>query len=216
MTWTKLGDEFSDESWRLSDAAWRLHVEGLIWSNRKLLDLRLPKDEMNRWAKRPEAAPELLAIGWWTDEGDYYRIHHHGVHQPTAEEAIARQEASRSNGRKGGRPPKKKPPAQNPDENQLGSGARPPKGKTPAENPNENQLGSAGTKPSENLDGRGGSGRAWRGEVVKPDDISQNGEPCAKCGNQPAQQSASAWQPELCKECSDGLRHPSMRGAASW
>ena len=40
----------------------------------RTFDLRLPKDEMNRWAKHPEAAPELLAIGWWTDEGDYYRV----------------------------------------------------------------------------------------------------------------------------------------------
>lgn len=26
MTWTKLSDDFSDDCWRLSDAAWRLHI----------------------------------------------------------------------------------------------------------------------------------------------------------------------------------------------
>jgi hypothetical protein len=29
MTWTKTGDEFADECWTLSDAAYRLHHEGL-------------------------------------------------------------------------------------------------------------------------------------------------------------------------------------------
>ena len=34
MTWTKLSDDFGDDCWELSDAAYRLHVEGLLWSNR--------------------------------------------------------------------------------------------------------------------------------------------------------------------------------------
>jgi hypothetical protein len=209
VTWTKLGDEFSDECWRLSDEAWRLHVEGLIWSNRKLLDLRLPKDEMNRWAKHPEAAPELLAIGWWTDEGDYYRIHHHGVYQPTAEEAIARQEASRSNGRKGGRPPKKKPPAQNLDGNQLGSGATSLKDETPAENLDENQLGYAAKEPRNNLDGRVGSGRAWKGKVLTNETVSQNSDSAADftgllCSNgcDRLATGSGRW-PELCPTCAE-------------
>ncbi len=41
MTWTKLGDEFGDECWTLSDAAYRLHVDGLVWSNRKGTDGQL-------------------------------------------------------------------------------------------------------------------------------------------------------------------------------
>ena len=53
MTWTKLSDDFSDDCWQLSDAAYRLHTEGLIWSNRKLLNLRLDKAEMRLWAKHP-------------------------------------------------------------------------------------------------------------------------------------------------------------------
>jgi hypothetical protein len=31
MTWTKLSDDFSDDCWELSDAAVRLHMEGLVW-----------------------------------------------------------------------------------------------------------------------------------------------------------------------------------------
>ena len=30
VTWTKLGDEFGDECWTLSDKAFRLHTEGLL------------------------------------------------------------------------------------------------------------------------------------------------------------------------------------------
>lgn len=55
MTWTKTGDEFSDECWTLSDAAYRLHHEGLTWSNRKQTDGQLAKDDMVRWAKRPRS-----------------------------------------------------------------------------------------------------------------------------------------------------------------
>lgn len=106
MTWTKLSDDFADDCWTLSDSAFRLHVEGLTWSNRKLLDLRLPKDDVRRFAKHPEAAPELVSVGWWTDEGDHYVIRHHGGYQPTREAVLARQAANVSNGRKGGRPKK--------------------------------------------------------------------------------------------------------------
>lgn len=106
MTWTKFSDDFSDDCWTLSDAAFRLHAEGLVWSNRKLLDLHIPKDDLRRFAKRPEAAPELVAVGWWTEDGDAYVIRHHGGYQPTREAVLTRQAKNAENGRKGGRPPK--------------------------------------------------------------------------------------------------------------
>ena len=106
MTWTKLSDDFADDSWTLSDAAFRLHVEGLTWSARKLLDLRIPRDELPRCSKRPEAVHELVAVGWWSDEGGSYVIRHHAAYQRTREQVLAQQEANAENGRKGGRPPK--------------------------------------------------------------------------------------------------------------
>ena len=106
MTWTKLSDDFSDDCWTLSDAAFRLHTEALVWSNRKLLDLYIPKDDLRRFAKRPEAAPELVAVGWWTDDGEHYVIRHHGGYQPTREAVLTRQAKNAENGRKGGRPRK--------------------------------------------------------------------------------------------------------------
>jgi hypothetical protein len=109
MTWTKQGDEFADECWELSDAAYRLHNEGLIWSNRKALDGRLKKDDMVRWAKRPGAAEELVASGWWEDRGDYYQIIHHLGYQRTKEEIANQSNVNRENAKKrwAKKPPKK-------------------------------------------------------------------------------------------------------------
>ena len=111
MTWTKLSDDFSDDCWRLSDEAFRLHTEGLIWSNRKLLDCRVDKNDMRRWAKHPDAVGELLAVGWWIDQGDAYVIIHHAAYQRTRDQVLAQQATNQMNGRKGGRP--KGPPREN-------------------------------------------------------------------------------------------------------
>jgi hypothetical protein len=97
MTWTKLGDEFADECWTLSDKAFRLHVEGLIWSTRKHLDGRLAKDEMPRWAKRPDAATELTDVGFWEDCGDHFQIIHHLGYQRTAAEWRHQSTVNRAN-----------------------------------------------------------------------------------------------------------------------
>lgn len=72
MTWTKLGEEFPDEAADLSDAAFRLHVEALAWSNRRLLDQMVPKRDVRRFTfvqQADEAAAELVAAGWWQDCG---------------------------------------------------------------------------------------------------------------------------------------------------
>jgi hypothetical protein len=77
MTWTKLGDEFSDAAWNLSDAAWRTHVEALLWSNRFGMDLVVPKRHLPRFALSEvagQAAAELCATGWWKDTGDFWDI----------------------------------------------------------------------------------------------------------------------------------------------
>lgn len=101
MTWTKLGDEFGDQTWQLSDAAFRLHTEGLVWSNRKHLDGRLDKNEMLRWAKRPGAADELVAIGFWEDRGEHFQIIHGLGWQRTAEQWFHQSAVNARNRRKG-------------------------------------------------------------------------------------------------------------------
>lgn len=77
MTWTKLGDSFIDDAYDLSDAAFRLHTEALIYSNRRLLDLVIPKREVRRFTAVDEydvAAEELVDRGWWADKGDRWWI----------------------------------------------------------------------------------------------------------------------------------------------
>jgi hypothetical protein len=69
MSWTKLGDEFSDEARDLTDAEFRTHVEALNWSNRRLLDLMIPKRDLRRFAESRDAeaaAAGLVAKGWWS------------------------------------------------------------------------------------------------------------------------------------------------------
>lgn len=57
---------FSDDCWKLSDAAFRLHVEGLNWTMRKLAGGIHLKDEMRLWPKHPEAAADLVERGYST------------------------------------------------------------------------------------------------------------------------------------------------------
>jgi hypothetical protein len=75
MTWTKLGDEWSDEARDLSDAAYRTHVDALGWSNRRGLDLLIPKRDIKRFAETADpdtAIKELEHTGWWDDRGDVW------------------------------------------------------------------------------------------------------------------------------------------------
>jgi hypothetical protein len=102
MTWTKLSDDFTDDCWTLSDPAYRLHTDGLVWSNRKLLDLRIPKDEVRRFAKNADALPELIEGGWWTDHGSYFRIEHHARYQREREAVIRQQHVNKENRAKRG------------------------------------------------------------------------------------------------------------------
>ena len=125
MSWPKFSDNFPDDCWTLSDAAFRLHAEALCWNGRKLLDCRIPKDELHRFAKHPEAALELVTEGYWSEDSDHYVIRHHAEHQRSREQAIALQERNRANGQRGGRPPKK---PKNPSGNPNGNPARNPKG----------------------------------------------------------------------------------------
>lgn len=77
MTWTKLGDEWSDAARDLSDAAYRTHVDALCWSNRRQLDLTVPKRDLKRFAETHDpdtAVKELVFAGWWDDRGDSWFI----------------------------------------------------------------------------------------------------------------------------------------------
>lgn len=91
MTWTKLDDEFDEDTADLSDAAFRLHVNAIVRSNRRLLDGRIPKVIVGSLVPklRPAAIAELVAGGWWRDEGTAYQLLRGLQDQPTSTEVEA-------------------------------------------------------------------------------------------------------------------------------
>lgn len=85
VTWTKLSDDFSDDCRELSDSAFRTHVEGLLWSMRRETGGYLSVRDVVRFSESPHAemaVVELVACGWWSIDGQGYRINHHMEHQP--------------------------------------------------------------------------------------------------------------------------------------
>ena len=77
MTWTKLGDELGGEARDLTDAEFRTHIEALLWSNQRLLDLYVPRRDLRRFAETADpaaAAAGLVAKGWWQPAGDGWYV----------------------------------------------------------------------------------------------------------------------------------------------
>lgn len=83
MTYCKTGTEFPDDAAAvsLSDAAYRTHHEAITWVYRvEELTLRVPKHLVRRFAGSDEhetAVKDLVAGGWWDDDGDAWLIRHH-------------------------------------------------------------------------------------------------------------------------------------------
>ncbi|WP_210441507.1 hypothetical protein [Nocardioides xinjiangensis] len=95
MTWTKLSDDFSDECHTLSDAAFRTHVEALIWVMRRETGGHIEARDLKRFAESPHvdlAVTELVSCGWWSVEAQGYRIRHHMEHQPEPDLIAKRRE----------------------------------------------------------------------------------------------------------------------------
>ncbi len=93
MTWTKLSDDFADELAGLSDAAFRTHVEGLLWVMRRETGGHLTERDVRRFAETDEptaAVQELLDQGVWQGANTGYAIRHHMEHQPDREVLAAR------------------------------------------------------------------------------------------------------------------------------
>lgn len=100
MTWTKLGDEFADECARagLSDAAFRTHVEALVWTMRRETGGFLDHRDIRKAIETTNAASaiaELLAVNFW-EKVDYgYQVHHHMWCQVEPEVIGKRRDAER-------------------------------------------------------------------------------------------------------------------------
>lgn len=83
MTWVKTGTEFPDDAADagLSDAAYRTHHEALTWLYRvERDDMRVPKHLVRRFAGSSDYGPateELVATGFWSDDGTSWVVEHH-------------------------------------------------------------------------------------------------------------------------------------------
>lgn len=96
VTWTKLGDEYPAAARCLTDAEFRTHTEALCWSSWRLLDLRVPKADVRRFAESPDAeiaVDGLVDKGWWADDGDAWDI---GLHFPEWQQDRAQVEHRRA------------------------------------------------------------------------------------------------------------------------
>lgn len=107
MTWTRNGDEFAEECARarLSDAAYRTHSEGLIYVMKREIEGAVIDDVAIRYhlnsPDREKAICELVAVGFWIDEGDgTYRVTHHADVQEELEVIKARRAAGRERARR--------------------------------------------------------------------------------------------------------------------
>jgi len=93
MTWTKISDDFAEQCADLSDAAFRTHVEGLIWAMKRESGGMMTKRDVERLAESEhahEAVAELVERRFWTQLDNGYRIEHHMEHQPEPDVIAAR------------------------------------------------------------------------------------------------------------------------------
>jgi hypothetical protein len=93
MTWTKISDNFAEQCADLSDAAFRTHVEGLIWAMKRESGGMMTKRDVDRLAESEhahEAVAELVERRFWTQLDNGYRIEHHMEHQPEPDVIAAR------------------------------------------------------------------------------------------------------------------------------
>ena len=103
MTWTKLGDEFSDDCANagLSDAAYRTHVEAIGWLYRvERMDLHIPKHLLRRFVGSEDwedAVRDLVALDWWRNRDGHYQLVRH---EDVVRQSLAAQQSKRSRDKK--------------------------------------------------------------------------------------------------------------------
>lgn len=78
MTMIRLGEEWIDIAAPLSDSAFRMATEAMIWSVKRGLDLRVPHSHIPKFAETRadhiKVVAELLDRGFWLDLGTMYDI----------------------------------------------------------------------------------------------------------------------------------------------
>jgi hypothetical protein len=94
MPWARFDDRYpSNRKVRpLSDAAFRLDVSAVCWSNENLTDGRIRGDELTLVAdirNHPKAAEELVLRGRWLKTEDGWEIHDFLVYNPSRDQVLA-------------------------------------------------------------------------------------------------------------------------------
>lgn len=102
MTWVRLDDTMPEHAKiaGLSNAAFRLHIEGLCYCARNLSDGAIPRTISKRMST-PRAASELVNAGVWRATESGYEIHDYTQYQPTREEVLDRRQKRAEAGRRG-------------------------------------------------------------------------------------------------------------------
>jgi uncharacterized protein YdaU (DUF1376 family) len=103
MTYAKFGSEFPERlaADAMSDAAFRTHTEAIVWVYHvEAWDLRVPKHMLRRIATSADsemAVKDLVAAGYWADDGAAWVIRHH---RQVIVASLAAQAAKRERDRK--------------------------------------------------------------------------------------------------------------------
>lgn len=96
--WLKLSDDFDDDCQDLSDAAFRLHVQGLLFVMRRERHPVLSERDVRKFSdvdNTEAAVKELLDYGFWAREPDgRLRVRHQMDHQIEPEVIKARKAAN--------------------------------------------------------------------------------------------------------------------------
>lgn len=98
MTWVQLDDGFDEHPkiLGLSDAAFRLHVRAICYSNRRLTDGRVPSAFV-----RGKLPAELMAAGCWEKNADGWVLHDYLDWNRSAEQVAAERQKARDRRQKG-------------------------------------------------------------------------------------------------------------------
>lgn len=97
MPWVRLDDEFPSHRKveRLTDAAFRLHVQGICWCARNLTDGHISRDDLDFVSRirRPRRhAAQLVVAGLWSETDSGWYIHDYLEYQPSKAQVERRRE----------------------------------------------------------------------------------------------------------------------------
>lgn len=132
MTWVRFEDNFfnNPKVAPLSNAAFRLYIQSIAYSNQFLTDGKLAENNLRSFSvncrARKKHVNELLSAGLWQKEGDVWSINDYLEYQPSANEVREISEKRAKAGRAGGKAnrkqdalTKKKPKPNQPKPNQT-------------------------------------------------------------------------------------------------